>query len=47
VAREFNAGRWRKGCDGFGAWVNAGGKRVQGLVNRRADERALCLKDAA
>lgn len=47
VAREFNAGHWRKGCDAFGLWVNAGGKRVQGLVNRRADERALCLKDAA
>jgi lysozyme len=47
AAREFNAGQWLKGCDAFSAWVNAGGKRVQGLVNRRADERALCRRDAA
>ena len=46
VARRFNAGQWRTGCDAFSMWVNAGGRRVQGLVNRRADERALCLKDA-
>lgn len=44
VARRFNAGDWRGGCDAFRMWVNAGGRRIQGLVNRREDERKLCLK---
>ena len=43
VARRFNAGDLRGACNGFGAWVYAGGERVQGLVNRRADETKLCL----
>ncbi len=43
VARRFNAGDWRGGCDAFLSWVMAGGKRVQGLVNRREAERKLCL----
>lgn len=43
VARRFNAGDLRGGCDGFRSWVMAGGKRVQGLVNRREAERKLCL----
>jgi len=44
VARRFNAGDWRGGCDAFLMWVNAGGRRVQGLVNRRESERKLCLR---
>ena len=28
----------------FDLWVNAGGERMQGLVNRRAKEKALFLK---
>lgn len=43
VAKRFNAGSFRAACDGFLVWVNAGGKRVQGLVNRREAERKLCL----
>lgn len=43
VARRFNAGDWKGGCDAFLSWVMAGGKRVQGLVNRREAERKLCL----
>jgi len=43
VARRFNAGDWRGGCDAFLFWVNAGGKRVPGLVRRREAERRLCL----
>lgn len=46
VARRFNAGNWRGGCDAFLMWNKAGGKVVRGLDNRRRDERALCLKDA-
>ncbi|WP_425519928.1 glycoside hydrolase family protein [Stenotrophomonas maltophilia] len=29
-------------CPELDRWVYAGGKRVQGLVNRRAAERAMC-----
>ena len=39
AARRFNAGDWRGGCGAFLMWVHAGGKRVQGLVNRREAER--------
>lgn len=45
VARRFNAGDWRGGCEAFLAWRFAGGKEVKGLLNRRRDERALCLTD--
>jgi lysozyme len=44
AAREFNAGRWRAGCDAFLRWNKAGGKVVRGLTLRRQRERALCLK---
>lgn len=47
VARRFNAGRWREGCEAFGMWINAGGKVWPGLVNRRKAETALCLKGVA
>jgi lysozyme len=47
VAKRFNAGQWRAGCDGFGAWVKAGGKVWPGLVNRRKDETRLCMKGVA
>jgi lysozyme len=44
IARRFNAAQWRAGCDGFLAWRFAGGRELRGLVNRREDERALCLR---
>ncbi|MGV8726505.1 glycoside hydrolase family protein [Pseudomonas aeruginosa] len=31
-------------ADQFPRWVNAGGKRLEGLVKRRAAERALFLE---
>jgi lysozyme len=43
IARRFNAGDWRGGCEGFLAWRFAGGREVKGLLNRRRDERQLCL----
>jgi lysozyme len=43
VARRFNAGDWRGGCDAFLMWERAGGRVVRGLVNRRRHERALCM----
>lgn len=48
AARRFNAGNYRGGCDAFMSWNKArvGGvlRPVQGLTNRRARERAMCLK---
>ena len=48
VVRRFNAGNYRGACDAFMAWnkarVNGVLRPVQGLTNRRARERALCLK---
>lgn len=43
VARRFNAGDWRGGCDAFLMWTKAGGRVIRGLENRRRDERMLCL----
>ena len=42
IAREANAGHPDKACKAIELYVYAGGKRVHGLVNRRAAERALC-----
>lgn len=47
LARKLNAGDLVGACNGLSAWVYAGGKRIRGLENRRAKERALCLKGAA
>lgn len=44
IARRWNAGDWRGGCDAFLMWVKAGGRVVSGLVNRRRAERAICLR---
>jgi lysozyme len=44
VDRLFDAGKPRAACDAFLLWNRAGGKVVQGLANRRAAERSLCLK---
>lgn len=39
---RFNAAK--AAANQFDVWVNAGGKRMQGLVNRRTAEKALFLK---
>lgn len=48
VAKRFNAGQWRAGCDAFGMWNKArvGGvlRPVAGLTARRGRERAICIK---
>ena len=44
VAKRFRAGDFRGACNGFMAWRFAGGKEVRGLVNRRTEERELCLR---
>ncbi|MDU9039975.1 lysozyme [Pseudomonas corrugata] len=39
---KLNAGDVRGACAELSRWVNANGKKLQGLVNRRAAERELC-----
>lgn len=44
VARLANAGNLRGACDAILAWNKAGGRILKGLVNRRQQERKLCLE---
>ena len=44
IARFWNAGQWRAGCDFFPRYKFAGGRVLPGLVARRARVRAICLK---
>jgi lysozyme len=44
VARRFNAGNWRGGCDAMLMWNKAGGREIRGLTLRRQRERAICLE---
>lgn len=43
LARRANSGDWRAACNELPRWNKAGGRVVQGLVNRRAAEQRLCL----
>lgn len=42
ATRRLNAGDIAGGCAAIGWWNKAGGRVVRGLVNRRAEEVALC-----
>jgi lysozyme len=44
LVKRLNDENYKGAADQFNVWVNAGGKRMQGLVNRRAAEQALFLK---
>lgn len=45
MMRRANAGSYRAACDELRKWVIAGGNRVRGLENRRADSKyRLCLQ---
>jgi lysozyme len=44
VARRANEGNYRAACEAILMWNKAGGRVVQGLVNRRQDERRICLE---
>ena len=46
VANLINAGRLADACRAMGAFVRGGGRVIQGLVNRRRDNIALCLVGA-
>ena len=43
LARYIRAEEWRAACEQLPRWNRAGGQVWRGLVNRRADERGLCL----
>lgn len=43
LIRKLNAGNYAGAADEFGKWVNAGGKKLPGLVKRRAAEREVFL----
>lgn len=47
ATRRLNAGEIRGACEAIGWWNKAGDRVIRGLVNRRAEETALCLKGAA
>ncbi len=44
IARLWNAGQWRAGCDFFLRYSRAGGVVVKGLAKRREWERSICLR---
>lgn len=45
MARKFNAGDIRGGCDELSKWIYSKGKELRGLKVRRADERKTCLTE--
>lgn len=47
LVRLANGGRLKDACNEFPKWNKAGGKVIQGLVNRRAEEKRLCLEGLA
>ncbi|MCG9057971.1 lysozyme [Laribacter hongkongensis] len=42
LVRKLNASDYAGACAEIDRWVYAGGKRLSGLVKRRAEERAQC-----
>lgn len=41
LLKKHKAGDYAGAADQFGVWIYANGKKMQGLVNRRAEERRL------
>lgn len=44
LQKHMRAGNIAQGCGQLMRWVNAGGRRVQGLVNRRTAEYKVCMQ---
>lgn len=44
VAKYIRRGEYQAAADAFGLWVNAGGRKLQGLERRRRAERELYLQ---
>lgn len=47
IWRHAQAQQWPAMCNRLTDFVNSGGRPVQGLINRRADFKAWCLRDLA
>ncbi|EAU45059.1 glycoside hydrolase family protein [Salipiger bermudensis] len=47
ATRRLNAGDVPGGCEALTWWNKAGGRVLRGLVNRRTDERRLCMVGVA
>lgn len=45
LQRKANAGDMKGACAELKRWINAGGRPMRGLVNRRADEQSVCWPD--
>lgn len=45
LVKKLNTGDYCGAADQFNVWITAGGKRMQGLVNRRAKEKSLFLSE--
>lgn len=43
LLKLLNKGKRQEACEQLTRWVFAKGKKLRGLVNRRNDEKALCL----
>lgn len=43
LLQRLNAGQVRDACDQLSRWVYASGRKLNGLIKRRASERELCL----
>ena len=43
LVKKLNTGDYQGAADQFNVWINAGGKRMQGLVSRRDREKLLFL----
>lgn len=44
IRQYANAGNWRAVCSQYQYWASAGGKKLRGLVRRRAAESAMCMQ---
>lgn len=42
LVKKLNAGDYEGACSEFTKWVYVKGKKLNGLVKRRAEERAIC-----
>ena len=47
IAKLWNAGQWRAGCERFLLFNKAGGRTVAGLSRRRERERSICVQGLA
>jgi lysozyme len=45
LRRLINDGRWEEAAQQFPKWVWGGGKKLPGLIRRRAEERAVFMED--